>query len=187
MNRALKRYGFISKYINYSDSELIDMYLNQLLSLTQISIKTKIPKSRIRQILLKNNVQLRNKSDCQCIHLNNKDELVKFDFSILKSQSILKRKTQSFFKNHISKKIKDKRGNKCEICGSTLNLHTHHLKPLSVILSQIIKENPDKNDHELYQIIIHDKRYLDENNLLVVCERCHYTKFHPYIHYHANQ
>lgn len=187
LNRALKKYGFISKYMNYTDFEIIDMYLNQLLSLTQISVKTKIPKSQIRQILLKNSIQLRDKSSCQCINLDNKNELIQFDFNILKSQSILKRKLQSFFKNRISKNIKNKRGNKCEICGSTSNLHAHHLKPLSIILSQIIKENPDKNDHELYQIITHNKRYLDETNLLVVCTKCHYTKFHPYIHYHVNQ
>lgn len=172
--------------MNFTNEQLIDFYVNQLKSLTQINEITDIPKSRIRQILIKNGIQLRDKSACQCVNLSDK-KLIDFDFSILKSQSTLKRRCQSFFKNHLSKVVKKERGGKCEICGSTENLHAHHIKPLSIILSQIIKENEGKSDDELYNIIISDPRYLDKDNLKVVCEKCHFTVYHPYVNYHVNQ
>lgn len=40
---------------------------------------------------------------------------------------------------------------------------------------------------ELYKIIVNDSRFLDKDNIKVVCETCHYTIYHPYTHYHANQ
>lgn len=187
LDKNLKYYNIKTPYDNYSDNDLIKMYNSEFKSLTQISNITKVPKSRIRNILIKNKISLRDKSSCQCINIDNKDAFKNFDFSVLKSQSTIKRRSQSFFKNHISKNLKIERGNKCEKCGCVNNLHIHHLKPLSIILSTIIKENPDKTEEELYNIIIKDERYLDKTNMIVVCEKCHYTIYHPYIKYHVNQ
>lgn len=136
--------------MNFTDKQLIDLYLKEYKSLTQISNITKIPKSRIRQILINNSVKLRDKSTCQCINIEGKEKFINFNIYILKSQSTLKRKCQSFFKNHLSKVVKKERNNKCELCESTENLHAHHLVPLSIILSQIIKENSTLSENELY-------------------------------------
>ena len=130
---------------------------------------------------------MRDKSSCQCVNLPEKEKFVNFDISTLKSQSKLKRKCQSFFKNNISKIIKAERNYTCELCGNVEKLHAHHIIPLSIILSQIINENPNKTDAELYNIIINDSRYLDKDNIKIVCEKCHYTVYHPYVHYNANQ
>jgi len=162
------------------------MYLKEMKSLSQISQITKMPKSRIRKILIKNNIKLRDKSSCQCINLGDKEKFVNFDFKTLKSQSKIKRKCQSFFKNHIASKVKEMRGNKCEICGSTNNLHAHHLRPQSLIISDIIKDYRNKNMEELYNIVIRHPKYLDLNNIKVVCEKCHYTIYHPYTNYNIN-
>ena len=75
----------------------------------------------------------------------------------------------------------------CECCGSTENLHCHHIKPYSLIVNEIIKENKNLSDTELYNVITHDSRFLDTNNIKVVCEKCHYTIFHPYLHYQGNR
>ena len=186
LDKNLKFYGITSQYMNFTDDQICKFYVEDTKSLSQISELTKFPKSRIRNILIKNGITLRDKISCQCININDGEKLTDFDFNILKSQSSLKRKCQSFFKNHISPKLKEKRGNVCEICGETQKLHVHHIKPLSLILSEIIKENEGKTDEELYNIIINDQRFLDESNLKVVCEKCHYTIFHPYVHYNAN-
>lgn len=189
LDKNLKFFGIESKYCNTSDEYICSEYVNNFKSTRQIEQETKIPYNRIRDILLKNNVKLRNKSACQCVYYENKKDKIDvsfFDFSQLKTQSVLKRKCQSFFKQHIAKPIK-KRIGKCEICGSVNNLHAHHIIPQSKILTQIINENKGKTDDELYKIIINDNRFLNINNIKVVCEKCHYTICHPYLKYKVNQ
>ena len=55
----------------------------------------------------------------------------------------------------------------------------------SKILNDIIKENsnldPVKDIDILYDIIINDKRFLDEDNLITYCKECHLFKIHNYI------
>ena len=91
-----------------------------------------------------------------------------YDMSLLNKQSLLKRNCYSYFKSHISTQIKKER-NMCECCGSTENLHCHHIKPYSLIVNEIIKENKNLSDTELYNVITHDSRFLDTNNIKVVC------------------
>ena len=189
LDKYLKFFGIKSKYCNFSDEYICNEYINNFKSSKQIAKETNIPYNRIRDILMKNGVKLRNKSACQCVYFQNKEDKLDmslFDFAKLKSQSLLKRKCQHFFKEHIAKPIKERIG-KCEICGETHNLHAHHIVPQSKILAQIISENNGKTDDELYNIIINDKRFIDFNNIKVVCEKCHYTICHPYLKYKVNQ
>lgn len=185
LDKSLKLYGIKTPYDNYTSNDLCEMY-NSGKSLSQISSLTDIPKSRIRNILLETGMTLRDKSSCQNVNILY-DKFPEFDINILQSQSKLKRKCQSFFKNNIANVVKKERGYKCEMCGSTTKLHAHHLTAQSYILNQIIKENQGLSDEELYKIIINDSRFLDKDNIKVVCETCHYTIYHPYTHYHANQ
>lgn len=187
LDKNLKYFNITSQYVNFSEQEIIDLYTKEFKSLSQINNITSIPKSRIRNILLRNNIKLRDKSTCQCINLSQTEKFINFDISILKSQSKLKRKCQAYFKNHISSVIKKERDNKCEICGDTKKLHAHHIISQRTILSQIIKENLNKTEDELYSTIINDPRFLDKTNIKIVCEKCHYTIYHPYVNYHVNQ
>lgn len=189
LDKNLKYFGIKSRYCNFDDDYICNEYVNNFKSTRQIEKETKIPFNKIRNILLKNGVKLRNKCACQCVYFKNKKDkidLASFDFSKLKTQSVLKRKCQSFFKEHIAKPIKNRIG-RCEICGAVNNLHAHHIIPQSKILAQIIDENKDKTDDELYRIIINDNRFLDVNNIKIVCEKCHYTICHPYLKYKVNQ
>lgn len=68
------------------------------------------------------------------------------------------------------------------------NLHLHHVKAFSIIIREIKNESPNLTEDELFDVIINDERFLDRSNLKVVCENCHYTKYHPYLKYKvANQ
>ena len=189
LDKYLKYFDIESKYCNFSDGYICNEYVNNFKSTRQIANETEIPYNRVRDILIKNGIELRNKSACQCVYFENKEDkmdIVSFDFSKLQTQSSLKRRCQHFFKEHIAKPIK-KRIGRCEICGEVNNLHAHHIVPQSKILSQIINENNNKSDDELYEIVINDNRFLDINNIKVVCEKCHYTICHPYLKYKVNQ
>ena len=180
--KNLKLYGIIDHDSSESIETMKKLYIEGK-SLNDISNILHVPKSSIRKLLLNNNVLLRNKYNCHCN--TNNDSKFDFDISVLKSQSKLRRKLQEYFKNNIAIPIKKDVG-RCEICGSTTRLHAHHIKPLQYILNEIISENKNKTDEELLEIIKHDNRYLDRNNIKVVCEKCHYTIFHPYVNYQGN-
>ena len=72
----------------------------------------------------------------------------------------------------------------CQTCGSDTHLDIHHRLPLATILDAIIEEHPELNlcKHndllKLYNIIIKDNRFLDENNLITCCMNCHINILH---------
>lgn len=180
--KNLKLYA-IDNHTSHEDIERVKTLYLKGKSLSDISSMLSLPKSSVRKILLNNNIQLRNKYNCHCN--TNSGSKFDFDISTLKSQSKLKRKLQEFFKNNIAIPIKKEKGC-CEICGEKEHLHAHHIRPLQYILAEIIAENDGKSEEELFEIIKNDSRYLDKNNIKVVCERCHYTIFHPYVNYQGN-
>lgn len=68
----------------------------------------------------------------------------------------------------------------CQICGKTHTiLNVHHIIHFSTIVNEIISEHPDLNPNNpddkmiLYDIIVHDNRFLDLNNLITLCKDCH--------------
>lgn len=99
--------------------------------------------------------------------------------------SSLESRCREFFQKNISPKIRERDGYKCMLCGNVSNLHVHHIITFSKILNDIIKENlnldPVKDIDILYDIIINDKRFLDEDNLITYCKECHLFKIHNYI------
>lgn len=73
----------------------------------------------------------------------------------------------------------------CQLCGAThAILHVHHKIHFSQIVKEIINEHPNldvqKDKQELYNIITHDKRFLDIDNLITYCKECHLFKIHHY-------
>lgn len=160
---------------------LYDLYINQLKSTTEISKILGLPKSRIRQAILQNNIKMRNKSECQQIFNAEYNGTFGNDWSLCNDALI--KKVRRYCSNHVIPLVNKE---KCIDCGSKEHLHVHHLVSLSGIVHEIKDENPGKTDDELYDIIINDKRFLDMSNLVVVCRDCHYTKYHPYAQYHSN-
>ena len=87
---------------------------------------------------------------------------------------------REYFSIHISPKIRERDNYTCQMCGKHSNLHVHHKVHLSKIIQDIIAENEDKTHEELYNVIINDERFLDEDNLITLCKDCHLFGVHGY-------
>lgn len=99
----------------------------------------------------------------------------------------LKALLREYFHTNQVPKIAERDNYTCQNCGATHEiLHVHHIRGFSEIVDEIIDEhkelNPDSEHDrlELYQIIIKDDRFLDENNLITYCKYCHYFIIHNY-------
>ena len=70
----------------------------------------------------------------------------------------------------------------CSICGKRGgDLETHHIKPFKIIFDEFIQTSYSGNIEFIYDEIIKYKDFTDENNLIVVCKKCHHD-----IHYSDN-
>lgn len=94
---------------------------------------------------------------------------------------------REYFHVNQAPKIAMRDGYTCQLCGKThVPLHVHHIEEFSNIVSEICSEhadlNPDDPDDrmELYDIITHDSRFLDEDNLITFCRDCHFFEIHNY-------
>lgn len=180
----LKHYGIKNRY-DYSvfEHDVCSMYSSGQ-STTQISLALGIPKSRVRNILLKCNVELRDKSAAQRARLPSGayDKIAwrEYPFNLFK-------RCRRYFGNHIANLVKDRDGRKCSICGNTNKLHVHHIYPFAQIVFDIIRENRHLDlildEDALYQIVIKDQRFLSLDNMVTVCHSCHYKNFHPDLDY----
>lgn len=82
----------------------------------------------------------------------------------------------------ISKEMLRSHNYTCEICGKHGgNLATHHIKPFSVILSEFLEDTYSGNINNLYKELTNYPDFTDKENLVVVCQQCHYN-----IHYSDN-
>ena len=154
-----------------------EKYLNEKKSIRMIASELGLPPTRIRQILMQAGVKRRDQSESHLIYNDGYKEF-SIDWSLMEDD-LLKR-CRHYFSNHIPSTIEKVQ---CEDCDATEHLHIHHIKSLSLIVQEIKDENPNKTEDELYNIIIHDNRFLSKDNLKVVCEDCHYTKYHSYLGY----
>ena len=160
-------------YSQYTE-DVKRMYVDEKKSLQKIADEIKIPKSRVRKILISNNISLRGKGECQIA-----EHTVIFKNKWVQPSDNLRKRCRNYFSNHLVPKYKSE---KCELCGSKEKLCVHHKIPFAIIVQQIILENDHLNivddEQQLYEIIINDDRFLDKNNLMTVCEKCHYECFH---------
>ena len=62
----------------------------------------------------------------------------------------------------------------CSACGKRGgNLETHHIKPFNIILEDFINNVYDGNEDTLYEQIISYEPFMDESNMVVLCQDCH--------------
>lgn len=62
----------------------------------------------------------------------------------------------------------------CQNCGKHGgNLETHHIKPFSVIFDEFINNYYDGNIDNIYEQLMSYPDFIDKNNLVVLCEKCH--------------
>jgi 5-methylcytosine-specific restriction endonuclease McrA len=70
----------------------------------------------------------------------------------------------------------------CKHCGKRGGtLHTHHIKPFSLILEEFIKNTYSGNIKTFYQEITNYYDFMNEDNLVVLCQDCH-----DLVHYSDN-
>lgn len=94
-----------------------------------------------------------------------------------------------YFQTNIAPNVAKRDNYTCQLCGATHTiLHVHHIIPFSQIVGTIIDEHSEVDCESidgkamLYDIIVKDERFLDENNLITYCKDCHFFKIHKYQH-----
>ena len=94
---------------------------------------------------------------------------------------------REFFHTNQAPKIAERDQYTCQLCGKThVPLHVHHIEEFSNIVAMICADYPDLSPDDpedrmkLYDIVTHDKRFLDEDNLITFCRDCHFFLIHDY-------
>lgn len=82
----------------------------------------------------------------------------------------------------ISKKLIRNNNYKCSICNKVGgDLETHHIKPFSIIFEEFINFKYSGDINNFYNEIIEYDDFTNEENLVVICKKCHNE-----IHYKDN-
>lgn len=98
----------------------------------------------------------------------------------------LTRAVRNYIMYNISPIVLKRDRHKCQYpgCNCTKNLHVHHIRKFSDIYWEILNEHQDldseKDILKLYDIMIHDDRINDTDNLITYCKDCHLYKIHGY-------
>lgn len=98
--------------------------------------------------------------------------------------SALSLRLREYYQVNLAPSVRRRDGFRCQLCGTSNHLHTHHIRPFSEIVREICDENPDLDPmsdiNELYDIITNDDRFTDLDNLITYCKNCHLFKIHKY-------
>lgn len=98
-----------------------------------------------------------------------------------KGYNNIKQVARGIFKT-ISKRLMREKDYTCQICGRRGgNMETHHIKPFSIILDEFINNSYDGNVDTIYTQLTNYPDFIDETNMVVVCQDCHKR-----IHYSDN-
>ena len=87
---------------------------------------------------------------------------------------------RGIFKTFSKRKIRESNYT-CAACGKHGgNLETHHIKPFHIIFNKFL-EIYDGDIYALYEQLMNYPDFVDENNMVVLCENCHNN-----VHYSDN-
>lgn len=158
---------------------MYDLYITQHYTKEQLGEKFNCAPHVIDRVLRELGIHVRNGSEAK-IGVQSGSEHHNWKGGI----STLEARCRQFYQDNISPKIRERDNYTCQLCGCHSNLHTHHIIPFATIIKEICDENRHldivKNVNELYHIVINDKRFLDEDNLITYCKNCHLFIIHGY-------
>lgn len=158
---------------------MYDLYIMQHYTKEQLGEKFNCAPHVIDRVLRELGIHVRNGSEAK-IGVQSGSEHHNWKGGI----STLEARCRQFYQDNISPKIRERDNYTCQLCGCHSNLHTHHIIPFATIIKEICDENKQldivKNVNELYHIVINDKRFLDEDNLITYCKNCHLFIIHGY-------
>lgn len=157
----------------YDNQELSRLHWQENKSCKEIGAMIGVDGGTIRRQMQKMGLKTRNVSESK------KGQMVgelhpNWKGGITKLTALLR----EYFGVNIAPKVSRRDNYTCQMCGDTHTiLNVHHIVPFKTIVDQIILEHPEynvvDNKQELYEIITHDERFLDEDNLITYCKKCH--------------
>lgn len=87
---------------------------------------------------------------------------------------------RNFLTTQINPKVLKRDNYQCQLCGAkNVKFNVHHIVHFSDIIYEIANEHSDldpifsEDKEKLFDIITHDPRFLDEDNLITYCVHCH--------------
>lgn len=166
--------------IEFNDSDkMYDLYVTQHYTKEQLGEMFDVAPHVIDRILRKLEIHVRGASEAK-IGVQSGSSHHNWKGGV----STLETRCRQFYQDNISPKIRERDNYTCQLCGCHSNLHTHHIIPFSEIIREICDEYKEldivQNVNELYNIVINDNRFLDEDNLITYCKDCHLFKIHGY-------
>lgn len=76
--------------------------------------------------------------------------------------------------NAISRMFLAKNNYICKVCGSKSGTkHVHHIKPFYIIIEEFLSINKGISLWHFSEKILNYNDFINENNLMVVCKKCH--------------
>ena len=90
-----------------------------------------------------------------------------------KGGSEIKTLARGIFKTFSKRKMREVNFT-CQNCGRRGgDLAVHHIKPFHIILNEFLEKTYDGNIDTLYEQLMKYSDFIDENNLVCLCEDCH--------------
>lgn len=186
--RGIQRRSLSQGQFNYNKKDmpsdlqdanmLYELYINQQMSLKDIGLKYKVSPAVVKRLLKENNIKPRNNREAKLLYSPRGDKHPNWKGGVCP----LEARVREYSQLNIQIDAYKRDNHTCQLCGSKKNIEAHHIRPFSVIIQEILNENPSLNPitniNELYEIIIHDKRITDINNLICLCKNCHHNIVH---------
>lgn len=168
MNREKKNIP-IETIISLHNDGLYDREIAELLGCTRHNITARLNKSGISGRKSKiENIDVRNRISNALIGRYYGGNNPNFD-----GYKNIKRAARGILKTVAHRVIRNS-DHVCQLCNQSSNsLEIHHIVPFKEIMDNFLQDVYDGNRETLYEQLTTYPPFMDENNLMILCEECH--------------